>query len=99
MAQTGARGGMEIQDQRSTFDGFISATVWTCTLIAQWVALLTLAFAIGAGWWAGLGAYVGLGVAAGLIFRMPALYWAVQVASWVLLGLGGMIVAAFAGAG
>ncbi|MBY0564347.1 MAG: aa3-type cytochrome c oxidase subunit IV [Hyphomonadaceae bacterium] len=97
MAQTGARGDMDIQDQRDTFHGFLVATVWSSIHIVQWVALLTLAFAIGAGWWPGLAAYVAIGVVAGLVFRMSAVYWAAQIVQWVLLGLGGMIVPALAG--
>ena len=97
MAQSGAQGSMDIQDQRSTFHGFIWATVWTCTLIAQAVALLTLAFAIGQGWWSGLGALVAIGVAAGLLFRMSGTYWAVQIAMWVLLTIGGALVPALSG--
>jgi hypothetical protein len=97
MAQSSARGGMDIQDQRETFGGFLSATIWTCTLIAQSVALATLAFAIGSGWWAGLGAFVAIGIAAGLIFRLPAIYWAIQIALWVLLAIGGGVVPALAG--
>ena len=48
MAQSGAHGNMDISDQKSTFHGFMMATVWGCGLIAQSVGLLTLAFAIGA---------------------------------------------------
>ena len=97
MAQAAQTGGMDIQDQRETFHGFLIATVWTCVHIAQAVMLLTLAFAIGVGWWPGLAAFVVIGVVAGLIFRMSAAYWAAQVVQWVLLGLGGMIVPALAG--
>lgn len=97
MAQTGAQGNMDIQDQKETFHGFLIATVWTCGHIAQLVALLTLAFAIGAGFWAGYGVYVVIGIAVGLVFRMSGVYWAAQVAQWVLLALGGMIVPALAG--
>jgi len=97
MAQSGAHGDMDIQDQKETFHGFLAATVWTCGLIAQAVALLTLAFAINAGWWPGLTAFVVMGVAVGLAFKQPSVYWAVQVALWVLLGLGGLIVPALSG--
>lgn len=97
MAQSGAHGNMDIQDQKATFHGFLMASVWTCGLIAQAVALLTLAFAIGAGWWAGFGAFVIIGVALGFAFRLSATYWAVQVVLWVLLGLGGLIIPAIAG--
>lgn len=98
MAQSGsAHGGMDIREQKETFHGFLMATVWACTLLAQAVGLLTLAFAIGAGWWSGLAALAAIGVAVGLIFRMSGVYWAVQIALWVLLGLGGLIVPALSG--
>ena len=58
MAQSGAHGNMDISDQKATFHGFMMATVWGCGLIAQSVGLLTLAFAIGAGWWAGFVVFV-----------------------------------------
>lgn len=94
MAQSGAHGNMDIQDQKETFHGFLMASVWTCGLIVQLVGLLTLAFAIGAGWWAGLAVFVLIGVALGASFKLSGVYWAVQVALWVLLALGGLIVPA-----
>lgn len=97
MAQSEARGHMDIQDQRETFGGFLAATVWTCGLIAQTVALLTLAFAIGAGWWAGFAVLVLIGIAVGMAFKLSGVYWATQVAIWVLLALGGLIVPAISG--
>jgi type IV secretory pathway VirB6-like protein len=99
MAQGGAHqsGGMDIRDQKETYSGFLSASVWTSGLIAQAVMLLTLAFAIGMGWWPGLTAFVVIGIVVGLVFKMPSVYWAVQVALWVLLGIGGMVVPALSG--
>ncbi len=100
MAQTSAhaeRGEMDIRDQKGTFHGFLMATVWTCTHFAQIVALLTLAFAIGAGFWAGFAVYVVIGVVAGMAFRMSGVYWAAQIVQWVVLALGGLIVPALAG--
>lgn len=94
MAQSGAHGSMEITDQKATFHGFLMATVWGCGLIAQLVGLLTLAFAIGAGWWAGFVVFVLVGVAVGASFKLSGVYWAVQVALWVLLALGGLIIPA-----
>ena len=83
MAQSGgARGEMDIRDQKETFSGFISASVWTCGLIAQAVMLLTLSFAIGLGWWPGLFVFVAMGAGLGFMFKMPSVYWAVQVALW-----------------
>jgi Bacterial aa3 type cytochrome c oxidase subunit IV len=102
MAQSGAQGQhgtMDIQDQRSTFHGFLAASLWGGVLIAQGLALCTLAFAIGSGWWSGMLALVVMGVAVGFLFRMSGAYWAVQVALWVLLSLGGAITIAFTGAG
>jgi hypothetical protein len=96
MAQ-GAHEHMDIQDQKETFHGFLMATVWMCGHIAQIVALLTLGFAIGQGWWAGFAVYVLIGVLIGMVFRMSGVYWAAQVAQWVLLALGGLIVPALAG--
>jgi hypothetical protein len=97
MAQGGAHGGMDVRDQQETFHGFLSATVWTCGLIAQTVMLATLSFAIGMGWWPGFFAFVAIGVVVGFLFKMPSVYWAVQVALWVLLGIGGMLVPALTG--
>lgn len=95
MAQTGgARGTMDIQDQKDTFHGFLMASIWGGGLVIQSVALLTLAFAIGAGWWAGWAAFVAIGLALGFFFRMSSVYWAVQVALWVLMVLGGLIIPA-----
>lgn len=94
MAQSGAHGNMDITDQKSTFGAFISATVWTCGLVAQIVGLATLAFAIGAGWWAGFVVFVLIGVALGASFKLSGVYWATQVALWVLLALGGLIIPA-----
>jgi hypothetical protein len=62
------------------------------------VALLKLGFAIGAGWWAGYVVFALIGVAVGMAFRLSGVYWAIQVALWLLLGLGGLIVPALSGA-
>lgn len=97
MAQSGAREQVDIQDQKDTFHGFLTASLWSGGHIVQLVALLTLAFAIGAGWWAGVAAYIAIGLVLGLVFRMSGVYWAAQIVQWVLLALGGMIVPALAG--
>lgn len=101
MAQSGAQGttgGMDIHDQKDTFHGFLVASIWTSGHIAQGVALLVMAFAIGLGWWPGFIVFVLIGIAVGLAFKMSGAYWAAQVVEWVLLGLGGLIVPALAGA-
>ena len=43
-----------------------------------------------------LAAFVVIGVALGLAFRLSGVYWAIQVALWVLLGIGGLVVSALA---
>jgi cation transporter-like permease len=98
MAHSGAHhGGMNIHDQKQTFHGFLVASLWLGTQIIMVVALATLAFAIGAGWWAGLAAFVAIGVAVGLLFKMSGAWWATLIAQTVLLGLGGMIIPAISG--
>ena len=97
MAQSGGHGQMDIQDQKETFHGFLMASVWTSGLIAQSVMLLTLAFAIGLGWWPGFVVFVLIGVVIGSVFKLSGVYWATQVALWVLLGIGGLIVPALTG--
>ncbi|MBL8558684.1 MAG: aa3-type cytochrome c oxidase subunit IV [Hyphomonadaceae bacterium] len=98
MAATGdAHGNMDISDQRGTFHSFLVASLWGSTHVAQLVALLTLAFAMNLGWWPGFAAYVVIGVAVGLMFKQTSVFWAVQIASWVLLALGGLIVPALSG--
>ena len=91
------RGDMEIADQKSTFHGFLIATVWGCALIAMSVALLTAAFAIGLGWWTGLLIYALIGLAVGLVFKLRGAWWAFLVTTTVLMGLGGAIIPAIAG--
>lgn len=96
MAQASAQSGMDISDQRETFHGFLIGALWIGGHVAQFIALATLAFAIQAGWWMGWLVFVVIGIAIGLGFRMSGGYWAAQVAEWVLLGLGGLIVPIFA---
>ena len=43
-------------------------------------------------------AFVVIGIAVGVIFRLSGVYWAAQIAIWILLALGGLIVPALAGA-
>ncbi|MGE0828747.1 MAG: aa3-type cytochrome c oxidase subunit IV [Hyphomonadaceae bacterium] len=91
------RGEMAIGDQKATFHGFLVATVWGCGLVAMAVALLTFAFAMGLGWWAGLAAFVIIGVATGVIFKLGGAWWALLAASTIFLGLGGIIIPPIAG--
>ena len=94
---TAQHGGMDIEDQRGVFHGFLSAIVWTCAHTAMAVALLTVAFAIGAGWWAGLMAYLAIGALVGLVFKLTGVWWASLTAQIALLGLGGIVFPALMG--
>lgn len=85
-------GGMDIRDQKDTFSGFLTASLWGCTHIAQAVALLVVAFAIGLGWWAGWVAVVAIGVVVGLLFKSSPAWWAVQIGLAVVLAIGGLVV-------
>ncbi len=53
------------------------------------VALLTVAFAMGFGWFAGLAAFVGIGVVAGLFMRMSGSWWVLIVAVAILAARAG----------
>lgn len=97
MAQGGAHGHMEIQDQRDTFSGFLHTSLWTGALIAQIIALATVAFAMGYGWWSGMLAFVAIGVVVALLFRMSGAFWAVQIALWALFAIGGAVVMGVSG--
>lgn len=92
-----ANGGMDITDQRQTFRGFLVASLWGGTLIVQTVALLTVGFAIGMGWWGGVIAFVVIGAVVGLLFKMSSTWWAMQVAFFVLMAIGGVVIPALAG--
>ncbi len=86
------RGEMDIKDQRDTFGGFLTVTVWAGALIVMYVAMFTVAFAIGAGWLGGLAALTVIGVAAGVIFKLNATWWATLVIQVLVLGIGGAII-------
>ncbi len=86
-----ARGGMDIHGQKSTFSHFLGVSLWGTLLIIMGVALATLAFAMGLGWWAGLAAYGGIGVLAGLAVGMKSGWWMTVIGSTILLGLGGLV--------
>ncbi len=85
-------GEMDIHEQKGTFHHFLLFALWGTVLLIQSVGLLTFAFAVGLGWWAGLAVYVAVGVGAGLFAKMGGAWWATLIASTVLLGIGGLII-------
>lgn len=86
-------GAMDIADQKNTFSGFLTFTTWGTALIVMSVACLTVAFAMGNGWFAGVAVYAVLGVAAGLLLRMSGAWWASLIGAVVLFLIGGGVVA------
>ncbi len=91
-AHTGSDGRMDLSEHRATFSMFLKVSEWGTILIVAGVALLTVCFAMGLGWFAGLLAFAAITVAAGLIMRMSAAWWATIAATVVLLGIGGAVV-------
>jgi hypothetical protein len=89
--QAASHGQMEIGGQRALFQGFLKVVEWSCVLLAMLLALLVGAFAIGLGWWAGLAAWVVIGLAAGFLLKMGSAWWATLIASSLVLGVGGAL--------
>ncbi|WP_300541025.1 aa3-type cytochrome c oxidase subunit IV [Maricaulis sp.] len=86
MAADHVRGEMDIAQHKSTFDGFISVSVWSSLLTGVTVLYLTLVFAAGFNWMASLIAVALVGILAGLALRMK-MSWYVTVAGLFVFGL------------
>jgi hypothetical protein len=86
---------MDVSEQKATYEGFLVVTLWGTALVIMGVALTVVAFAMQAGWFAGLAAFVAIGVATGLLAKPGAAWWATLIVLTVLLGLGGLIVTPF----
>ena len=84
-------GGMEIQEQKSTSHQFLALSLWGTLYTIMVVALLTVAFAMGLGWFSGLGAYALIGVGAALALKMSGSWWVSVIGTTVVLGLGGLV--------
>ncbi len=95
MASDHVRGEMDITEHKSTFDGFMTMTVWSCLLTIVILLYFILVFAIGMGWMAALIATGVVGVVLGLALSMKT-SWYVTVAGLFFTGLvGGGIVSLF----
>ena len=89
---SGEHGHMEITEQKGTFSAFLQFALWGTLLIVMTVALLTVSFAMGYGWFAGLAAFFVIGAAAGLGVNMGGAWWAALIIITLVLGGGGAIV-------
>ncbi len=86
-----ARGGMDIQEQKSTFQQFLALCLWGTLYVIMVVALLTVALAMGLGWFSGLAAFAAIGAGAGLMLKMSGSWWVSVIGATVVLGLGGLV--------
>lgn len=92
------RGEMEVGQHKATFAGFLAATAWGSALVVMGVALLVVAFAMGAGWFAGVAVWAIVGAGAGAFLRLGAAWWATLIVSTLAFIVGGGIVALIAAA-
>lgn len=88
---TAERGAMDIRDQKSTFGHFLTFSLWGTLFTTMVVALLTVAFAMGYGWLAGVGAFAAIGVVAGFSLGMRGGWWGLLIGSTIVLALGGLV--------
>lgn len=82
----------ETGDKEVAFSHFLTGLLIVTTHIAQAVALLTVAFAVRAGWWPGWISFVAIGAAIGIAFHQRSYCWSIQIIEWIALGIGGAIV-------
>ena len=81
----------DLPAHEAMFSGFLKTVEWSLVGLAMLLALTVLAFAIGLGWWAGLIAWLVIGLVAGFLLNMGGAWWAVLGVSTVLLAVGGAI--------
>mgnify|MGYP000023532380 CR=1 FL=1 len=92
MASDYVRGEMDIADQKATFGGFIAVTIWGSLLTIVSVLYLTLVFAVGMDWLAGL---IGTAIVGGVLglARGMKTSWYVTLGGLFFFGLvcGGIV--------
>ena len=91
-------GEMEIAEQKRTWEGFITGTLWGSFIIILLVAYSTLTVALGMNWAVALGLCVGLGIVGGILMDMGSAWIAsvvILAAIAVVVQIGIMIFGAF----
>lgn len=83
------------EDHRGTFRHFLNGMLFALTQVLQIIGLLSVGFAVGAGWWAGLALFVLIGVAVGLAFKRGPIFWAIEASEIVALIAGGLLALVF----
>jgi hypothetical protein len=84
-------GEMDIHDQKATWDGFITGSVWGGLMIVLTVGHAVLAVAIGLNWAVSLGLMTLVGIGAGLFLNLGGRWMATVVVLFIL----GLIVQGF----
>jgi hypothetical protein len=90
---------MDMPSHRAMFSGFLKAVEWGSVFLAMLLVLTVFAFAIGWGWWVGLIGWLVVGVIAGFLLNMGAVWWALLAVTTLLMAVGGAITMALTGAG
>ncbi len=80
------RGEMDIRDQKATWDGFISGSVWGSLALILMLGHAALSLAIGLNWAVSLGLMAVLGVVAGLVMNLGG-KWLATLAALIVLAL------------
>ncbi len=80
------RGEMNIQDQKATWNGFITGSVWGGLITILMVGHATLAIAIGLPWAVSLGLMAITGFGAGLLMNLGG-RWTATVVVLIVLAL------------
>jgi hypothetical protein len=80
------RGEMDIQDQKATWDGFISGSVWGGLMIVLMVGHAVLSIAIGFNWAVSLGLMAVVGFGAGILMNLGG-RWMATVVVMIILAL------------
>ena len=78
------RGEMDIRDQKSTWDGFLTGSAWGGLIIVLMVGHAVLAIAIGLNWATSLATMAIVGFAAGLFLNLGGRWMATVVVMIVL---------------
>lgn len=83
---TYSHGSMEISEQKRTWSGFVTGTVWGSFIIVLIVSYATLTVAMGMHWMIALGLCAAMGFAGGAFLRMGGAWMA------TVLGLGALAI-------
>lgn len=86
MASEYTRGEMDITDQKSTWDGFMKASVWGSAITGLILAYITMTLAIGMNWMVSLAICAVLGILGGLFMGMGGA-WIGAVIGMVVLAV------------